>query len=71
MSSFKSFKVVSSNAISSKGFDQLEREKIKETSGDPSEINRVTESNENTLSAKLKEKGGKMDMKDLMKVLKG
>lgn len=31
----------------------------------------ITESKENTLSAKLKEKGGKMDMKDLMKVLKG
>jgi len=28
-------------------------------------------SQENSLSAKLKEKGGKMDMKDLMQVLKG
>jgi hypothetical protein len=31
----------------------------------------VTNSQENTLSAKLKQKGGKMDMKDLMEAIKG
>ena len=31
----------------------------------------VANSQENTLSAKLKEKGGKMDMKDLMQAIKG